>query len=447
MREPRRGDRGPFLGYPLLRRVVPVEPAEVRGLLWSAAYFFSLLAGYYLLRPVRDAIGAEDRRNLSLLFFGTLGGTLVTNPLFSALVARFPRRKFLPSVYHFFAANLLVFYLLLGSSSAGAAAWAGRAFFVWLSVFNMFVVSVFWGFMADLFRSGQGKRLFAFIAGGGTLGAIAGSSSAAALAGAIDPALFLLLAAGMLEACVLCIHRLVRLFGLEREEGGKAPAETGSLHERAGRLGVRDFLAGIRLFAASRYLLGIGLFVLAATVGATFIYFQQAGIAEAAFPDRGARTAFFARIDLFVNLLTATFEFLLTGRLLTRIGVGPTLSIFPALTAASSLALALWPSSALLVGVQTLRRGAEYGIARPAREVLFTVVPREEKYAAKNFLDTFVVRAGDAIAATVDRALPKSGIGERAVAAALCLLAAGWVLLALALGRRQDALARRGGDA
>ncbi|MGH7152205.1 MAG: MFS transporter, partial [Planctomycetota bacterium] len=282
---------------------------------------------------------------------------------------------------------------------------------------------------------------FSFIAGGGTLGAIGGSSAAAALAGAIDPALFLLVAAAMLEACVLSIRRLVRIFGLDRE--GREPRPP---TESPGRLGVGDFLAGIRLFAASRYLLGIGLFVLAATVGATFIYFQQAGIAEAAFPDRGARTAFFARIDLFVNLLTATFEFLLTGRLLTRIGVGPTLSIFPALTAASSLALALWPASALLVGVQTLRRGAEYGIARPAREVLFTVVSREEKYAAKNFLDTFVVRAGDAIAAGVDRALPGLGVGERTVAAALCLLAVGWVLLAVALGRRQDALARSGAD-
>ncbi|HKB15514.1 MAG TPA: MFS transporter, partial [Planctomycetota bacterium] len=175
MREPRRGAPGPFPAYPLLRRVVPVEPAEVRGLLWSATYFFFLLAGYYLLRPVRDAFGAEDRSHLSSLFLGTLGGTLVTNPLFSAIVARFPRRKFLPAVYHFFAANLVVLYLLLASPSGRTATWAGRAFFVWLSVFNMFVVSVFWGFMADLFRSGQGKRLFSFIAAGGTLGAIAGS--------------------------------------------------------------------------------------------------------------------------------------------------------------------------------------------------------------------------------------------------------------------------------
>ena len=419
----------------LLARVVRIEPGEGPVLAWSFAYFFFLLASYYVIRPIRDALGisgTEDR--LTWLYTGTLLGTLVANPILGALVSRFPRRVFLPIVYHILTANLLVFYFLLAGLSGDRQLYAGRVFFVWVSVYNLFAVSVFWGFMADVWRSEQGKRLFGFIGLGGTLGGIAGASVTAGLSRAIGPIQLLLVSAVLLQAAVACIRILARVTrAAQRSALAAREAEAPPGH---------GVWSGIRLVARSPYLLGACGFLLLYSVTSTLIYFEQARLTRAAIADPAARAEFFARIDLVVNLVTAFTQALLTGRILARFGVGGALASLPAITLVGFAALAAFPGRAVLVVFQVVRRIADLAIARPAREVLFTVVSREEKYTAKNLIDTFVYRGGDLAGAWLDRGLGLLALGAGGIAAAFVPIAAAWVALSVALGRRQRTLER-----
>ena len=442
-------DTAPQGGF--LRRVVHIEPGEGRAVGWAFAYFFFLLSSYYVIRPLRDALGLAGEDRLTVLYLGSLAGTMLANPILGALVSRYPRRVFLPAVYHVLTAALLGFYALLASTSGPRQLAVGRVFFVWVSVFNLFAVSVFWGFMADLFRSGQGKRLFGFIGLGGTLGAIAGASSTALLAAWIGPTQLILVAAGFLQAAILCIRRLV------------AAAEPGAvLHPSAGvaRAGTvspdndappdappgHGVLSGLRLVLRSPYLLGICLFLLFYTVSSTLIYFEQARIVRASLTDHAERTAFFARIDLYTNVVTALVQLLASGTVLQTLGVGRTLAALPTITMAGFGALALAPATSMLTLFQVVRRGAEFSLVRPAREVLFTVVSREEKYVSKNLIDTFVYRAGDVAGALLDSALATVRLSPAQVPAVFLPIAAAWVGLSLWLGRLQAAAARQRGD-
>ncbi len=424
-------------GRNALSRLVRVEPGEGTGLVWSALSFFFILGGYYVIRPLRDEMGASTGAGFALnwLFFGTLAGTLVVNPLFGALVARTPRRVFVPAVMHAFAASFVAFFGLLTFLHGPARLAAGRFFFVYASVFNLLVVSVFWGFLADLFRSEQAKRLFGFIGLGGTVGGILGGAVTVALARRIGPVPLLLVAAALFEAGVLCLHRLARIYGVDAgaaeraaEVGDGVPPGTGAL-------------SGLTLFAKSRYLLGIAAFLLLFTVGSTFLYLAQARIVRSAFHDAGARTAFFAKADLLVNVLTALTQLFLTGRILPAVGLGPALALLPAVTAAGFFALGASSTANTLFVVQVLRRAAEFALVKPAREALFTVVPREEKYTAKSFIDTFVYRSGDALGALADRLVAFLGLSPLGFAWLFLPVGAVWVANALALGRRQKALA------
>jgi ATP:ADP antiporter, AAA family len=416
---------------------VTVAPGEARAVGLAFVFHFVVLASYYVLRPIRDEIGAAGGlENLSWLFTATLVAMLAANVLFSAVAARQSRRRFIPLAYRCFIGTLGAFFLLMQVDPAGVASWVGSAFYVWVSVFNLFVVSVFWAFMADLFTAEQGKRLFGFIAVGGTLGAILGGVLTAQLVHVVGSAALLVLSALLLEVAVWC----VKLFP-ERPVGAAlaatvapkgAPAETGAEWPLGG-----TFWSGIAHVFRSPYLLGICGFMLLHSVTSTLVYFQQADLAGQAFADRAARTTFFARLDVAVNVLTVVMQVFLTGRLLKWLGVGLTLALLPLVSLAGFAAMALAPSLALLAAFQVARRAVNYAVSRPAREVLFTVLPREDKYKAKAFTDTFVYRAGDQLGAWSYPALRALGLGLAGVSLVGVPLAAAWVALSVWLGRRQ----------
>lgn len=294
-------------------RPFEVKPEERRALGWSLLYVFAVLSAYYVLRPIRDEMGVQGGvENLPWLFTGTLLGMIAINPLFAALVKRLPRARFIAWSYRFFSLNLALFAAAFFFSSETQDIWLGRAFFIWLSVFNLFVVSVFWALMVDVFDSGQGKRLFGFLAAGATLGAIAGSAITASLVREVGATTLFFASIVLLEVAVFAVGRL----SINPRQGEDAPIGGG-------------VLAGISHTFRSPYLLNVCLFLLLFTVTSTFLYFQQATIARDYFTDRASRTAFFAQVDLLVNVLTLCVQLFFTARILRRFGVALTLGILP----------------------------------------------------------------------------------------------------------------------
>ncbi|XYD08163.1 MFS transporter [Methylobacterium sp. NMS12] len=418
-----------------LARLIDVQPGEGRALAWSWAYIFSILAAYYVLRPIRDQMGvAGGIENLPWLFTATLVGMLALNLPFAYLVKRMPRARFVPITYRFFAANILAFALTLYLAPAEWGVWIGRVFFVWLSIFNLFVVSIFWATIVDVFSNAQGKRLFGFIAAGATLGAIAGSATTAILAKNVPTWGLMLCAVVLLEVAVFCMRGLAALSTQLHE----MPGRDGGAEDGQDRTIGGSVLAGVTRTLASPYLLNISLFLLLFSVTSTFLYFEQAGIAKRSFPDRGAQTAFFASVDLAVNVLTLGIQLFLTGRIVNRIGVALTLAIIPAFSILGFAALALWPTIGVIVAFQVLRRAGNFAIARPVREVLFTVVPREDRYKAKSFIDTVVYRLGDQVGAWSFTGIQGMGLGSASVAGAAIPLSMAWLVNSVWLGRAQE---------
>jgi AAA family ATP:ADP antiporter len=418
-----------------VRRFVEVGPEEMPAVGWCWLYIFSVLSSYYILRPIRDQAGvAGGVHNLQWLFAGTLVGMLVLNVPFAYLVKTLPRSRFIPITYHFFAANILLFAAVFHWSDAASTVWVGRIFFVWVSVFNLFVVSVFWQMNVDVFSPEQGKRLFGVIAAGATLGAIVGSGVTAILARHVPPTLLLLGSALVLEVAVFSAGRLSRLSAAldRRPTAVSAEAPIGG-----------SVLAGITRSVGSPYLANVSVFLLLFAITSTFLYFQQAGIVAHSFSDRGAQTAFFATVDLLVNVLTLGIQLFLTGRIVLMLGLALPLAMLPALTMVGFGVLALAPTILVIVVFQVLRRAADYAIARPAREVLYTVVPREDRYKAKSFIDTVVYRTGDQLGAWSVTLLRTGGLGPAQVSLVVIPVAAVWLVNALWLGRRQERLAAR----
>ncbi|MFI4986647.1 MAG: NTP/NDP exchange transporter [Alphaproteobacteria bacterium] len=418
-------------------RAVPVTPAELAALLWSFAYFFVLLAGYYVLRPLRDQMGiAGGVRNLPWMFTATFVVLLLAQPLYGALVARLPRARFIPFVYHFFVANLAVFWLLLTLHIATVE--VARVFFVWVSVFSLFAVAVFWSFMADIFTSEQGKRLFGFIGAGGTAGALLGPIITIWLAVPLGPVNLLIAAAVFLEFAVLCAHRLERA----ARAGGHVPAVPNAGRAPAGeaadaRIGGSAFAAIVEL-ARSPDLLGIAAWISLLSFAGTFLYYQQANIVSATVHGGAAQTRLFAEIDLAVGLLTLATQFFATGRLLKRFGVAPAAAALPAVYVVAFTVLALVPGLTAVVFFQVIQRTMNFAISNPARQVFFTVVTREEKYKAKNFIDVVVFRGSDALYGWLFESLHAIGLQLGAIAACAVPVALGWLALAAALGRTQE---------
>jgi len=420
----------------LLGRLVQIRRGEATAMLWSFAYFFCLLCGYYILRPVRDEMGIQGGvENLQWLFTGTFVTMLAAVPLFGWVSSRFPRRKLLPVVYLFFVANLLIFYVLLQFRIAPT--FTALAFFIWVSVFNLFVVSVFWSFMADLYRNEQARRLFGFISAGGSLGALAGPTVTTVLAPATGPAILLPLSACLLLMAVLCIYRLAGRVA-------RNPRDLAEIGRRAAERPIGgNIFAGVTLTLKSPYLLGIGVYVVLGTVLSTFLYFHQAYIVSMAIADSGGRTALFAQIDLAVNVLTLVCQLFVVNRLIARFGIGTTLMVLPALAVVGFLLIGLAPTLTVLVAFQVLRRAGEYAIARPAREVLFTILNREEKYKSKNFIDTVVFRAGDAVSGWLFEGLRILGLGFSGIAFVGMPIALLWAGTGWMLGRAQEDTRKR----
>jgi AAA family ATP:ADP antiporter len=423
------------VAHRLLRRLIDVRPDERRALAWSWLYIFSVLSSYYVIRPIRDEMGvAGGVENLPWLFTGTLAGMIAVNPPFAALVRRLPRARFITVAYRFFMANLLLFFLLLRIATPEQNIWIGRVFFIWTSVFNLFVVSVFWALMVDVFDSGQGKRLFGFISAGATLGGILGSSLTAALAHRVGPTYLLLGSAALLEVAVFSVRRLSGLSEALRvsptAQSGEAPV--------GGKI-----LSGFTHAFKSPYLLNISIYMLLYAITSTFLYFEQATVVNQVFADRAARTTFFAQVDLLVNILTLATQLFLTERILRVLGMALTLTLLPALSAIGFAALGLAPTVVIVVAFQVLRRAGNFAVARPTREVLFTVIPREDKYKAKSFIDTVVYRSGDQIGAWSYGLLLFLGFGMAGTAFLAVPLSAAWLLNGFWLGRKQAALAER----
>jgi AAA family ATP:ADP antiporter len=440
-----RGER-PIAGAALRARLLRLARAredELPALCWSFALFFCLLSGYYVIRPVRETMGVEGGvRNLPWLFTGTLSAMLAAVPVYSFLVARLPRRRFIGAVYHFFALNLLVFWIVFQVVPAGERVQVGRVFYIWTSVFNLFVVSVFWSFLADIFNPEQAKRLFGLIAGGGTLGALCGSLATAALVGEVGNLHLLLIPPVLLEVSIYCVARLNRLAKTVAPKPSPPPEVEGA---GDGRPGGREsgepiggsVLGGVRMILRSGYLLGICAYMFATTLCATSVYIMLLASVESHESDPAARTQLFAQINFAVQSLTFVVEFLLTGRLIALLGVGWTLCILPASYFLGFFSVATSQSLAVLVVFEVLRRTAGYAVTTPAREVLYTVVSREEKYKSKSFIDTVVFRGGDAASAWIYSHVASvlGGIGPAAAAGMpVCLL---WGVVALALGRGQ----------
>lgn len=417
----------------LLQRLVAARPGETRALLWSFAYFFCLLAAYYLLRPLRDEMGiAGGVRNLPWLFTATFFAMLAAVPLFGAVVARLPRQRFIPLVYRFFTVNLLLFWLLLALDIEKAL--VARVFFVWISVFNLFTISVFWSFMADLYAAEQSKRLYGFIAAGGSAGALLGPVIAIALVQAIGPANLLLVAVVLLELAVLCAA------GLEKAAGALRAARLATIETAPAQpapIG-GGWLDGLKLVLRSPYLAGIAGWVALLSLAGTFLYFQQIEIVRAASDDPAVRTRIFASIDLAAGLLTLLVQFVATGRLITRFGAGPAAAALPLVFMLGFITLWLSPMLWLVIAFQALQRTTNFALSNPAREVLFTVAGREEKYKAKSVIDLVVFRGGDAVSGWLFHSLRGLGLEPGAISLATVPVTAAWLGLALWLGREQE---------
>ena len=414
----------------LFSKIVDVKPDEVRALWLGFVFNFMVLGGYYVIRPIRDEIGASSGvENLPWMFTATLVAMLVANALFSALVAGMSRRKFIPIAYRFFIANLVIFSVLMRVLTPAQQAWLGRTFFVWLSVANLFVVTVFWAFMTDLFSNEQGKRLFGFISIGGSLGAIIGGSITAWLVKPIGAANLLLVSGVMFEVAA----QSVRFFPADFAQGQQT-----SQDRRAEDAAIGGSLwSGITHIFRSPYLFGLFAFIIFYSTTSTWAYFQQSDLAGHGFADRAARTTFFANLDRSVNTLTLLGQLFLTGRLLKWLGVTPTLIIMPALSLIGFVFIGVSPLLAVLAVFQVLRRAATFAFMRPAREVLFTVLRREDKYKAKSVIDTFAYRVGDQLGAWSYRGLNALGFGLRGISFITIPIIAAWLALSVWLGHKQ----------
>ena len=422
-------DTDSFL-HRFLKRWVNIEPNEIGAVVWSFLYFFSLLCGYYILRPMRDEMGiAGGVENLDWMFTGTFLATLSLVPVFGWAASRFERRRLLPYVYYFFISNILLFYVLFESSLTHA--WVARAFFIWVSVFNMFVVSVFWSFMTDIFSNLQAKRLFGFIAAGGTIGALVGPALTAALVGPLGTSNLLLISTTFLLLAVFCIKRLGRI---------STPSS-----EQATRDGISEpeamgggIFAGVKLIFQSPYLLGICVLILLYTTLATFLYFQQAEIIRDAFADSAERTAVFAAMDFSVNALTVLAQLFLTAKIVDRFGMAWTLAFIPMGLAAGFLILGFAPVLGVILAIQIIRRAGNFAIMKPAREMLYVVLGNEEKYKAKNVIDTVVYRGGDAVSAWAYSGLQAFGLSLAGIALVAVPLSGVWAWVSFRLGKKNQ---------
>jgi AAA family ATP:ADP antiporter len=443
-------------------RILNIEKAERPLALLSAAYFFCILCGYYFLRPVRDAMGvARGMDELRWLFVGTAVVSLVFVLAFGGVVARTNRRRFIPIAYAFIIGCLVVFSgMLIADGAAGGgligtdtetpvARYVGYTFFVWLSTANLFVTSVFWAFMVDIFDVRQGKRLFAFIGIGGTLGALVGGWATNVISGMTDsvylPAGLMLTGAAFFGLAIVVMLALDRLALGSEHSRLRADEATTRGYQGAGDGGTAGlekiggtFWDGAQAVARSPYLLGIGAYIVLMAISNTLIYFTQSNIILDSTDTFSELVAGFALFDALAQVATLFVQIFVTTHVIKRIGVGWTLVILPVVTMAGFAILSAWTVFGVMAVFQAVHRATRYAISRPARETLFSVVSPSEKYKAKPFVDVFLYRAGDVAGTGVDATFAAMGLTLAWVAAAIVPVAGVWAVLCLALGRAQQ---------
>jgi len=435
---------------PFFARLLDARPGEGATVAWATAYFFLLLCANFTLRPVREALGiARGADDLPLVWTGTLTLSLLVQPLFATLIAKMPRRKFIPIVYHVAVVFLLSFRAAFHFAPQSWQIGLGYAFYIWFSVFNVFALSVFWGFAADVFRLEQAKRLFGFISVGGTVGAMAGSLLAKTLSSPIGALNLLFVGSVLIELAILCVH------ALSKRHPHDSPRTSVSAEASAPSTSV---WRGLGFILKSRYLQGICAFTLFHTLFGTVLYFQQANLVSAALPERNDRTEYFATVDLAGNVLTLFLQLFVTGALMRKLGVGFALVTQPLVAGFACLGLGLmiwrgadmvsggwgfaWPPELVSVAAaRVLLSASNYATAKPARESLYTVVERDVKYASKSFVDTFVYRGGDLIGAWTFTLFDKVlGLSLAAIALGAAPISLVWLGVGLLLGRQQRTL-------
>ena len=415
-----------------LARACDIQPNEVRSTLTSFFLVLVLMGAYYILRPVRDAMASDwTDAEVSWLWTLTFFFSVIAVSVYGGAVTRVRFQRLVPSVYACFAASFALFYV--GTQNLPDRVLLDKAFYVWISVFSLFHISVFWSFMADTFSKPQATRLFAFIGAGASIGAIVGPALAALLVGDLGTDPLLLVASGLLLVTVPIIHWLQRL-------------KRSDLQNEAIKAGGRDFdyiggnpLAGFSEFLQSRYLLGIGLFIFFYTSIGSFVYFELKNLL--AEYDRATRSQIWAGMDLAVNTLTVLVATFATGRIAKRMGLPFTLASIPVLIGMGMLILAAAPMVSVVVAVQIVRRAGNYAVSRPAREMRFTAVDRETRFKAKPVIDIVIYRGGDMLNAWAFTGLTQGlGLGLAAVAGVGALIAGLWAITGIYLGRRFDAM-------
>ena len=414
----------------LFKAVSKVETNEIKAVFLSFAFAFTLMASYYVLRPMRDAMASDwSDAELSTLFTITFLFSFIAVALYGAACSRIKVGRLVPGVYGLFALSFFGFYVAIQASPGVTI--IGKVFYIWISIFSLFHVSVFWSFMADIFNKEQARRLFGFIASGSSIGALIGPLLALVLVGNVGKGNLLLISTVLLLLPIIIIGWLERLKHTELHN-----QELNAEQDYQQTLGSNP-LAGFMLFVKNPYLLGIGIFILLYTAISTFVYFELKNLMVGL--DESTRTQIWAGMDLAVNILTIGTAMFFTSRLATRFGLAVTLALVPVIIGAGLLVVAMAPMIWVVVGLQIVRRAGNYGITRPGREMLFTAVDRESRFKAKSVIDIVVYRGGDMITAWAFTGLTQGlGLGLGAVAFVGMLIAGVWAFVGSSLGRTYD---------
>jgi len=406
----------------LLGRILGPEKHEYVAVAWSFAYFFCVLSSYYILRPVRESMAVGSGPNtIPYLFMGTFVTMMIATPIFGWVASRFPRRKFLPWVYLFFISNILIFWAVFSISidNDSSHVWLGRVFFVWLSVFNLYVVSVFWSFMADIYTREQGRRLFGIITAGGSVGAIAGGIATSVLVVQIGREYLFPIAAELLLVAVLCIIRLNRW--VEQNHADDV-TETAASQKP---LGGNPF-SGITHVFSSKYFGGIATTSIIASILGTALYMFMAQMVADSIPSADEQTRFFSNINIATNVLALVGQSLVVRHLVHRFNIGVSMSLLPIASIAGFIFLAIEPTLAMVAIITVIRRGLGFGFSKPTTDMLYSVVTTEEKYKSKNFIDTAVYRFGDLIGTWSVKGLIVVGLSTPVISVAMLPFAAVW---------------------
>ncbi len=412
-------------GNNFLERLVRVDQGEWPRLVIAFCYFFFLLGGYVMLRPIRGTVAANNSEILHWLYTGTFLTMLAIVPVFGFLVSRFRRGQFIPAIYLFFLFNLVLF--IIGFRDPDPPLWMQRTFYIWLSVFNLFVVSIFWSFMADIFQPGQAQRLFGFIMAGGSLGAMAGSWITTVLVLTLGSRNMMMMAA----TCLLVATVLAVILGrYTRRQHHDRPTEV---------IGGNIWEGAVHVFR-SEYLLYACLLMLLHNLTSTFLYNGLAVLVSEQIAGFDERTHFFGIVDLVVQVIAFIFQFLVTSRLVTSLGMSRTLVIVPMMLASGFVILGSAMGLVLFAAIQVAQRSMNYGVLGPTKEMLFTVVDRETKYKSKNFIDTVVYRGSDVTASWIFKGLTSAGLSLSQITWFYLPVMGLWGLGAWRLGKLYTAL-------